>query len=463
MILAVLLLHACSGDGPGAGGPSDSTHATADDSGGSDTGPQHTTNAVFLKETPRNLLVVSLDTVRRDRLSFFDKADVTPNLASIFADGVLLENHRSCSNWTAPSTYCAQTGNFELDADVWPTALREVDRDVLVPWPPAENTTLATILGDAGFATTFVTSNSIFSLDMNGGAYGFDREVRWIWAAAPDVVDMAIANADDLGKDGKRWYYHVHFVDPHEQYQPPQAYWTDPEMDCPWDMTSTNVLTQLSGGALWDGLDDDGKELARACLFNVYEGELRYWDQELVRFWSFVEDAGLLDDTLVVFWTDHGQSFGEHRDKFNHGVTLHDQENKSTAAFWAHDIEPSRWTGPTVHQDLVPTILTALDVPLGKHTGTVVGHAPADRPLVAFDYLVGYSIPLISVVQENLKLMYDWDGTMRFYDLAVDPDEATDQFDAKDPDVERLWNVLEPIVERTDEVWPGLDRVPPAL
>jgi arylsulfatase A-like enzyme len=463
MLLAILLLHACSGDGAGPAASPDSADESGDDTGGSETGVPATTDALVLKDTPQNLLVISLDTTRRDRLSFFDDGDITPNLAAIFADGVLLEDHRSCSNWTAPSTYCAQSGNFQLDADVWPTGLREAEGDPLVTWPPAENSTLATILGGAGFDTTFVTSNSIFSLDMNGASYGFDREVRWFWAPSPNVVDMAIKNAADLGKNGKRWYYHVHFVDPHEQYEAPAAYWTDPKLDCPWDMTSINVLKQLTGGVIWDGLDDEDKELARACLFNVYEGELRYWDQELARFWSYVDDAGLLEDTLVVFWTDHGQSFGEHSDKFNHGKTLYDHENRSTAAFWARDIAPLHWAGPTIHQDLAPTILEALDVPLGEHTGTVLGHAPEDRMRVAFNYLVGYTVPRLSVVQENLKLMYAWDGTMHLYDLAADPDELDDQFDPSDPDVARLWDVLEPLAERTDEVWPGLDRTPPEL
>jgi len=458
MLLTILL--SCSSDGGGSASPSDSAHHGADDSSGPETGPQ---DAVALGHTPQNLLVISLDTARRDRLSFFDDGDLTPNLASVFSGGVVLEDHRTCSNWTAPSVFCAQTGNFELDAGVWPTALREADRDVLVTWPPAENQTLATILGAAGFETTLVTSNSTFSIDMNGGAYGFGSEVRAIWAAAPGVTDTAIENAKDLGKDGKRWYYHVHYIDPHGPYQAPPEYWPDPDLKCPWDMTSTDVQNQLSGGAIWVALDDKDKELARACLLNVYGAELRYWDQELARLWSAFDDAGLLDDTLVVFWTDHGQSFGEHREKFNHGVTLYDEENASTAAFWARDIEALRWTGPTVLQDLAPTILTALDVPLGKHTGTVVGRAAEDRPLVSFDYLVGYSIPIISVVQENLKLMYGWDGTMHLYDLAVDPSEQVDQFDAADPDVKRLWGELEPIVERTDKVWPGLSRVPPAL
>ncbi len=351
MHVAFLVL-ACSGESPGEGAgdslpPVDDTSVddTDTDTG---TGVPAATDAVVLKQPPRNLLVISLDTVRRDRLSFFDDRGVTPNLDAVFSDGVVLEDHRSCSNWTAPSVYCAQTGNFQLDSDVWPTALAEMGRDTLVDWPPPDSPTLASLLSGAGFDTTLVTSNSVFSLDMNGAAYGFDHEFRWVWATAPNVVDMALKHAADLGADAKPWYYHVHFVDPHEHYQAPPAYWTDPTMDCPWDMTSVNVLQQLSGNALWDPLDDDDKALARACLFNVYEGEIRYWDQELARLWSYFDDNGLLDDTLVVFWTDHGQAFGEHDDRFNHGVSLYDPETRSTAAFWARDIEPLRWTGPTI-------------------------------------------------------------------------------------------------------------------
>jgi membrane-anchored protein YejM (alkaline phosphatase superfamily) len=159
----------------------------------------------------------------------------------------------------------------------------------------------------------------------------------------------------------------------------------------------------------------------------------------------------------VVFWTDHGESFGEHDDLFYHGVSLYDSENRSTAAFWAQDIEPLRWTGPTTHQDIAPTILNALDVPLGDHTGRVLGHARYDRVRVAFNYLRGYNVPLISAIQGDKKLMYWWNGTKRFYDLSTDPDEQNDLYDSSDPRVVALWEVIQPIVERTDEVWPGLN------
>jgi arylsulfatase A-like enzyme len=413
-------------------------------------------DAVVLGTTPRNLLVISLDTTRRDRVGFFSDLDTTPNLDAVFTDGVILADHRSCSNWTAPSTYCAQSGRSHLDDDVWLTSGSESGRDRSVPWPAHDAPTIASILSDAGFDTTLVTTNGYFSSIYNGNAHGFQNVVRRFWQGADSALSAAIDASEDLGADGSPWYFHVHYFDPHESYEAPRAYWTDPRMDCPWGVRNLNVQYRLEAGPTWYRLDEAGQELARQCLYNIYEGDLRYWDERFGAMWSDFESRGLLDDTLVVFWTDHGQSFGEHDDKFNHGVTLYDTENASTAAFWARDIEPLRWTGPTTHQDLTPTILHALHVPLGDHTGTVVGHARYDRVRIAFNYLQGYSIPIISVIKVDKKLMYWWDGTKRFYDLATDPEEENDIYDPSDPDVIALWEELQPVIEHTQDVWPGL-------
>jgi hypothetical protein len=433
-------------DGDTRGWPPDS-----DDTG---TKPEPT-DAIVLGHTPRNLLVISIDTTRRDRLGFFG-SDTTPNLDAAFSEGVILEDHRSCSNWTAPSTFCAQSGNFQLDADVWPTSSAEISRDPRVDWPPPDSPTLASILGDAGFETTLVTTNSMFSTLTNGAAYGFATEVRRFWDTGEGVVTSAVDQANILRAGTERWYLHVHFVDPHESYDAPQSYWSDPGLACPWNVASDDVQSQLEGGVLWDALDETDRAQAQACLFNAYEGELRYWDAQFARLWTELDSRGLLDDTLVVFWTDHGQSFGEHDGKFNHGITLYDTENRATAAFWARDIEPLRWTGPTTHQDIAPTVLHALGVPLGDHTGIVVGHAPADRIRVSFDFLLSRGMPIISAVQGDKKLIYSWDGTKELYDVSIDADEKFDLYDAGDPDVVRLWKTLQPIVEHTDDVWPGL-------
>jgi arylsulfatase A-like enzyme len=411
-------------------------------------------DALVFEETPRNLLVISLDTTRRDRVGLFSDMDTTPNFDAVFSDGVVLADHRSCSNWTAPSSYCAQSGNFHLDDDVW---LTEGSCGEGGTSPPCDSPTLASILSDAGFDTTLVATNSYFSSQVNGNAYGFQREVKRFWQPADVALEAVIRESQELGADGERWYFHVHFVDPHGSYVAPRAYWTDPRLECPWDMGDGAVQYRIGGGGMWWRFDQEQRRQARGCLLNVYEGEYRYWDEHFGKMWSDFEDRGLLDDTLVAFWTDHGESFGEHDGAFSHGGTLYDTENAATAAFWARDIEPLRWTGPTIHQDIVPTILDALEVPPGEHSGRVLGHARHDRVRVAFNYWGGRGQPIISAVQSDRKLIYWWNGTKRFYDLTADPNEQNDIYDPSDPDVIALWEALQPIVEHTEEVWPGLN------
>jgi arylsulfatase A-like enzyme len=302
-----------------------------------------------------------------------------------------------------------------------------------------------------------VTANPLFSSRHNGSGYGFEHELRLNWQGADAAVERAIRASRGLGADGEPWYFHLHFIDPHSPYQSPRGYWTDPRLECPWSASDEGVQERLAGGGLWMSLDEEERELARTCLLNIYEGDLRYWDERFAEIWSDFDSRGLLDDTLVVFWTDHGEAFGEHDDEFNHGATLYDAENRATAAFWAQDIEPLHWTGPTTHQDIVPTVLEALEVPLGEHSGRVVGQARHDRVRVGFNFSGASGIPIISAVQGDDKLMYWWDGTKRFYDLAVDPDEEDDIYDASDPRVIALWDELQPIVEHTDDVWPGLN------
>jgi arylsulfatase A-like enzyme len=448
------LLSACSGsplvDAPAV--PHPSIRSTPDETAAR---PSPLADALVLGTTPRNLLVISLDTTRRDRIGLFSGLDTTPNFDAIFGEGVVLADHRSCANWTAPSSYCAESGNSHLDADTWLSGGNEGSRDRRVDWPDMEAPTLASILRDQGFSTTLITSNSYFSSLYNGNGYGFDKEIRRLWQPADVIADTAINEADDLGADGNPWYMHVHFIDPHASYVAPHDYWTDPRLECPWAVDRAAMQYRIGGG-LWSRLDDEERALARQCLANIYEGELRYWDEKLGAMWADFEDRGLLEDTLVVFWTDHGESWGEHDDLFFHGVSLYDTENRSTAAFWASTLRPGWWSGPTIHQDLAPTILNALDVPLGDHSGVVLGHARRDRVRVVFNYLRGYNVPLIAAIQGDKKLMYWWNGTKRFYDLATDPNEETDLYDAADTDVIAMWDELQPVIERTDAAWPGL-------
>ncbi len=408
-----------------------------------DTGTPPPRALVFDGERPTNLLVISLDTARRDLVGFFDTAGLSPNLTSIFSSGVVLEDHRSCSNWTTPSTLCVQTGRFPLDDEHWPSGMDEGLRDPAIPWPPPHPQTLAELLTDDGYDTILVTANTMFSSEINGPASGFTVEDEVPWQSATDVVDAALRRAADLETE-RPWYLHVHFIDPHGSYAAPEGWLPDPDLDCPWDVSSQFAFY----GLIWSEyatLDESNQALARACIRNYYGAEIRYWDDQLARLWAGLEREGILDDTLVVFWTDHGEQIGDHGG-FQHGSTLYDEENRSTVAFWAKDVVPLRWTGPTIHQDVAPTILEALGLPRGDHTGIVVGEAPDDRARVMFSHIYGWNVPQLAVVQADRKLYYSWDGTKRLFDLSLDPEEQIDLYTPDDPLVPALWSALDPYV-----------------
>jgi len=411
---------------------------------------------VFEGERPRNLLMISLDTTRQDQLGYFSGLDTTPNLDAFLRGAVALEDHRSCASWTAPSSLCVVTGAFPPDLGWYPsTVYQSYGPDPRIPWVPDDLRTLAVQLQEVGYRTSMVTSNGVFSDRLGGGILdGFDTVVERLWMQAPAVAETGLVQVDRAVGSGSPWYVHVHFIDPHTPYEAPVEYATElatlPEI--PWDVTDTTGL-YAAEAAFW-GENERQQELIRAAITSVYRAELRYWDEEFGRMWAELDASGALDDTLVVFWTDHGEQFAEHNG-WHHGISLWDQENRATAAFWAKNLSPREWTGPTLHQDIAPTVLDALGLaPDPAMSGLVVGMAPADRSRIQFNYIYGWGAAQSSLVRGSKKLLYHWDGSKYFYDLEADPEELVNLYDAADPEILDFWRELEPQVQGLADAWP---------
>jgi membrane-anchored protein YejM (alkaline phosphatase superfamily) len=103
---------------------------------------------------PTNILYVSIDTFRRDRISRFNGRDTTPWLDGFLDTAVVLENHRSCSNWTFASMACAFAGSYNTDQGYMPIA--NVENEL-----PGSIDTMAEILGRVGFATSLVSATRL--------------------------------------------------------------------------------------------------------------------------------------------------------------------------------------------------------------------------------------------------------------------------------------------------------------
>ncbi len=401
--------------------------------------PPETSFLPYDGPTPANLIFVSIDTLRRDHISRYGDLDLTPFMDQLMGEGVGLDAHQACSNWTYAGILCALSGQGNVPFAFVPR-LSKTYREAL----PDDTPMLPDWLRQVGFGTALVSSNGYLS-DKWNTAQGFDSVVYPGFERAEDMIALALDELDELMVEHKRWFLHLHLRDAHAPYDPPAEYLTAleglPEID--YDLADWDSHYLLAGQFLT--LDPEDQEVLEQHLRVRYEAAVRYTDDQLQALWAELEQRRALDDTLVVVWSDHGEQFFEHQ-RQTHAWSLHYGENDALAFFWAKDLAHATWSGPTVQEDLVPTLFEVLGLPQrDEFTGMPLGTAPDDRPLwLISDGRVG---PEQAVQISGDKLGYTWNGDRFFHRRGTDPTELVDAYDPEDPDVVALWDQLMPYVE----------------
>ncbi len=277
-----------------------------------------------------NLVLILVDTLRADYTTPYGfGADTAPELARWAERGVLFERVRSQSSWTKISM-------ASLLTSLWPRShgIREA-QDGLAD----EARTLAEVLQDAGYATYAVQTNGWLHQSF-GFHQGFDRYMfpktggdprmgqASLWPHADRVVEEAerLVEAHDPARP---FFLYLHFMDVHEYAAPPhlKTFGTDTKAD--------------------------------------YLAAIRWVDDAVERVREQLDDAGVLDRTLIVFGADHGETFGEH------GVHGH-ARNVLTPVVWVplvfrfpFPVEPPVRVATQVRNlDLAPTLLELAGVPV---------------------------------------------------------------------------------------------------
>ena len=216
MLLTTLLLtlSGCDGDQPGPPPPA-------------------TSFLEFKNKGPTNLLMLSIDTLRKDHVGRYGELSLTPFMDQLMAEGVPLDDHRSCSNWTYPSILCAFGGRTNPDMGFIPP-LNKARREPL----PDGHSQLPVWLRDAGWQTGLASSNSYIGTEYNT-SQGFDRFDGGSYQPGQEMVGMGLEMLNDFERNGDPWYVHIHFRDAHVPYDPPSEYLEGladlPEL--PWDLT----------------------------------------------------------------------------------------------------------------------------------------------------------------------------------------------------------------------------------
>ncbi len=410
--------------------------------------PYEAAGVLQLERAPRGLVIISIDTLRRDTIGRFGGTE-TPNIDRILSEGVSLDNHRSCSNWTYASMLCAYSGFTTDELGFEPLHTESGEPDPLDPGFDL----LGRFAGRQGMVSGIVTTNLFLSEEFHTTA-GFDYEVFDPTLDAAAVVDAGLELLDTLEAEAPAggWLLQVHLLDPHDPYAPPDAYLEGLEELPPidWDLGNFNQLKALE--AALPSLDAETLALVEQHLALRYRGLARYVDDELGRLLAELEARGALDDALVMLMTDHGEELLD-RGAIGHGQSLFDEETRSAVGFWARDLAPLAWGGPTSHPDLLPTLAAAMGWELEpSFGGQVVGTAAADRALLVHRY--SREDTLQSVVRGRYKLLHAWGLGYALYDTAADPLELRDVY-AEEPEVvEELEPYLEAQRARIEALYP---------
>lgn len=321
----------------------------------------------------RNVLLVTIDTLRRDRLGAYGHGGgLTPNLDRLAAEGVRFTAATSHVPLTLPAHASILSGRVPPHHGLRLNGAARLGDDV---------PTLATVLHEHGYRTgAFVGA---FVLDHRYGlARGFDvyddrypqasigRAFGFAERAGGGVVEAASAWID--GQPTSPWFAWVHLFDPHAPYEAPPEY-------------------------------------ARGRA--PYDGEVAYADAVTGRLLDGLRASGRLDDTLVVVTADHGESLGAHGES-THGLFAYDETLAVPLLLRGPGVGRGTIAAPVGHDDILPTVLDLAGVPLPAGLdGMAASHAPPADRAIYFEALEAH------LTRDWAPLTGVTDGRWKYVDL----------------------------------------------
>jgi arylsulfatase A-like enzyme len=271
-------------------------------------------------ERSTNVVLISIDTLRADHLGIYGHAHQTsPNIDEFFASGAVFTNAYASSPWTLPSHASMMSGQHPSThgSRIHP---RSTSRYYVDPISEA-TVTLAEAFRAAGYRTAGFTGGAylrpIFGFDQGFDVYevtestrmkeALDRALPWL-AADRDEPFLLFLHA-----------YDVHRYDPPELLGDTSA--RDYDGPLKW-------LRERDALAIERGVNrHDLGELAQADLAYLrllYDSEILNVDHQLSRLFSMLRDSELLDRTVVLLTSDHGEAFGEHTGAVGHAQSLYE-------------------------------------------------------------------------------------------------------------------------------------------
>ncbi|MEM8997315.1 MAG: sulfatase [Acidobacteriota bacterium] len=365
-----------------------------------------------------NVLVVSFDALRADALGTYGaEGDISPNIDAVAAESLVFDNGYSVAPVTPTSFAAAFTGML-------PTR-------VFHAWKLEVTDTLAQRFADAGYETAAILNNVQLSAERHFDA-GFDHFQTLRSRPDREVLDSAVAWLDQPRNDP--FFAWVHFLSPHSPYtrRAESEHLYDPDYEGPYVDTSGQPFAP-----------EDPKDIER--LWQLYLGEVYAVDRLFGELVDDLRTRGLLDRTILVITSDHGEEFGEH------GGFQHDrltEEHVHIPMIVRHPATvgtPVRSPILTSNVDFKPSLLALAGIEFdGQGDGRNWRGLTAAPELVVGVSMTGGKERWLSLRQGPDKLIQTCipDSQQRLFDLDSDPGEQADIASAEERRVRELYRDL---------------------
>jgi arylsulfatase A-like enzyme len=393
-----------------------------------------------------NVVMIVLDTTRADILSAYGYPKPTsPSLSLVASEGILFQQAMTTDFWTLPAHASLLTGEYPAVHQA--TAETNALSDGI--------TTLAEYLRSAGYKTRAYVSNPWIGSE-RGFGQGFDTYIE-TWKSLPTThnayatdsagIEGAQSWINEQNERGEDFFLFLNLNSAHMPYSP------DPLTlvkisPTPRPTDRTRELRAIKG--MWAYLG--GKYSLTAedfeILQDLYAAEVAMVDELVGRMVEFLRELNVLDNTLLIITSDHGENLGEHG-MVDHLLSMYETTIRVPLIMRL----PSSFSAGSESEelvslvDIVPTVLdicglaplypdiaarSLLNPNRSPHEFVI---AENERPLNGINLMrknfpdfdtasIDHRMKMLRTLQHKL-IWYD-DGRVEVYDLQSDPGELND-------------------------------------
>jgi arylsulfatase A-like enzyme len=292
-----------------------------------------------------NVVIISVETTRADHLGCYGyPRNTTPYIDSLASDSFLFENAFASRAATWPSLTSMLTGRYPVSNNV------RDNGELLADSAP----TLARILEGRGYVTAAYLSHFC-----EAGSYGFDvRYCSGYSERGENDVNLTAEAIRWLDGNGERpFFLWMHYFKPHSPYYPPDGF---------------DAFSKADGGSRYDGgrqqLDTVALEgidmLPRDVehVIGLYDGGVLFADTQVGGIVRELEGLGLMNRTVLVVTSDHGEDLYQRNHYFYHECSVYDSSLHIPLIVRVPGVGGGRVPEVAENVDVAPTILELLNV-----------------------------------------------------------------------------------------------------